>query len=297
MATTAIVLVLIASAIHASWNLMARNSRTEGAFFDRMLPFVAAVGFLPAAIGQAFTGSMTPTAWLCAAISGVFCGLYFLSLGKAYESADFTTVYPVARSLPVLLVAVGDAFRGAVPTAVGWLGMVLVVGGCLMAPLRSRRDVTLGRYWNRSSSLMVATALGTVGYTLFDKRATEVVQRGPVSAAIYDYYFTLFFLHRLLPAHPPAGHQGQASSLQGAALAAGSGRDAQLHRLFPRSMGLPDGGQSQLRHRLPPVQPDHGRAHGLCSLPSGALPHPPASCAGDHSRPAADHGLWLGIWH
>ena len=194
---------------------MARNSRTEGAFFDRMLPFVAAVGFLPAAIGQALTGSMTPTAWLCAAISGVFCGLYFLSLGKAYESADFTTVYPVARSLPVLLVAVGDAFRGAVPTAVGWLGMVLVVGGCLMAPLRSRRDVTLSRYWNHSSFLMVATALGTVGYTLFDKRATEVVQRGPVSAAIYDYYFTLssFIAYFLLARLP--GARGKRAACSG----------------------------------------------------------------------------------
>ena len=192
MTTTAITLVLISAFIHASWNIMARLSHAETRFIGRMLPFVAAVGFLPAVIGQALTGSLHGVVWAYVATSGLCCGFYFFSLGRAYESADFTTVYPVARSLPVLLVAAGDTLRGATPSPVGWLGMTLVVVGCVLAPLRSRRDLAVRLYWNRASLWMVLTALGTVGYSLLDKRAAEVVRAGPVSAAIFCYFFYLF---------------------------------------------------------------------------------------------------------
>ena len=192
LTATAITLVLISAFIHASWNIMARRSRAETRFIGRMLPFVAAVGFLPAVIGQALSGSLPGAVWAYVAASGLCCGFYFFALGRAYESADFTTVYPVARALPVLLVAAGDALRGSMPTLLGWLGMALVVIGCVMAPLYSRHDLAARLYWNRASLWMMLTALGTVGYSLLDKRAAELVPAGPTSAAVYCYFFYFF---------------------------------------------------------------------------------------------------------
>ena len=192
MTTTAITLVLISAFIHASWNIMARRSHAETRFIGRMLPFVAAAGFLPAMVGQAVTNSLRGVVWAYVAASGLCCGFYFFSLGRAYENADFTTVYPVARALPVLLVAAGDVLRGVPLTLVGWLGMTLVVVGCTIAPLRSSRDLAARLYWSRASLWMVLTALGTVGYSLLDKRAAEVVKAGPVSAVVYCYFFYLF---------------------------------------------------------------------------------------------------------
>jgi drug/metabolite transporter (DMT)-like permease len=185
-------MVLVSGFIHASWNILARRSGAETQFISRMLPILAGVGLVPALIGQYLTGSVRGWAWVYVLGSGLCCGFYFVSLGRAYESADFTTVYPVARALPVLLVAVGDSLRGIVPSGLGWLGMAMVVSGCIVAPLRTRRDLRLGQYFNRASLWMVLTALGTVGYSLLDKRGAELLIPGPVSAVIYSYFFYAF---------------------------------------------------------------------------------------------------------
>jgi uncharacterized membrane protein len=76
----------------------------------------------------------------------------------------------------------------------GWLGMMLVVLGCVFVPLRSFRDLSLRPYWNRASLWMLLTALGTVGYTLLDKMASEIVDPGPATAARYEYAFLLVAL-------------------------------------------------------------------------------------------------------
>jgi len=94
----------------------------------------------------------------------------------------------------VLLVAFGDVLSHRPPTPMGWLGMGLVAAGCLLAPLRSLRDFARRRYFNRASGWILLTALGTVGYTLFDKQAATVVTRGPATAARYGFYFFLFTL-------------------------------------------------------------------------------------------------------
>ncbi len=184
-------LVLSSTILHAGWNLLARRQRAEAQFFDRMLVAIAAIGLMPAAISEWQVRSLSPQAWAYAAGSGAFCALYYLFLAKGYASSDFTVVYPVARALPVLLVGLGDALRGRYPTALGWAGMALVVIGCFLVPLRSFRDFHLDRYLNRTSLWMLLTALGTVGYTLLDKAAAEVVLPGPATAARYGYVFYL----------------------------------------------------------------------------------------------------------
>jgi uncharacterized membrane protein len=127
--------------------------------------------------------------------SGISAGLYLFFLARAFESSDFTIVYPVARSLPVIFVAIGDVLRGRYLTPVGWIGILLVASGCILVPLRSYKDFSLQKYFNRASLWMVLAALGTVGYTLLDKTAAEVVQQGPATAARYGYmYFSISYI-------------------------------------------------------------------------------------------------------
>lgn len=184
-------LVLASTLMHAGWNLLARYERSETLFFRRMLAVVALVGLVPGILSEALSDPFSPLVWICVVGSGFFCGLYFFYLARAYETADFTTVYPVARALPVLLVALGDLLRGRHPTAFGWFGMALVISGCFLAPLSSFRGFNLRSYMNRTSLWMILTALGTVGYTLLDKTASEIIQPGPASAARYGYVFFL----------------------------------------------------------------------------------------------------------
>ncbi len=184
-------LVLFSTVMHASWNLLARRERCEGLFLSRMLVIISIAGFLPVLVSEIMVRSLTPLAWACVVGSGLCCGVYYYFLAKSYESSDFTVVYPVVRSLPVLLIAFGDVLRGKFLTGPGWVGMVIVAMGCFLAPLHSIREISLSKYLNRTTLWLVMAALGTVGYSLLDKAAAEVVKQGPATAARYAYVFFL----------------------------------------------------------------------------------------------------------
>ena len=187
-----ILLVLCSSLMHASWNLLARRKGSETVFFYRMVTVVVIAGLIPAITSELIAHSIPLNAWFCVIGAGSFCGFYFFCLAQSYESSDFTIVYPIARSLPVLLVGIGDILLGRSISSVGWLGMSLVVSGCFLVPLRSIREFQLHRYFNEANLWMLFTALGTVGYTLLDKTAAEIVVQGPATAARYGYFFFLF---------------------------------------------------------------------------------------------------------
>jgi drug/metabolite transporter (DMT)-like permease len=186
-----VALVLISCFMHAGWNLLARHESSETKFIGHMLRVTILVGMFPAFASELIARSLDANAWFCVIGSGICCGMYYFSLASAYSLADFTVVYPVARSMPILFVALGDIVRGRWVTPIGWLGMVLVVAGCFLAPLHSFRDFRMRRYVNRAVLWMLLTALGTVGYTLLDKVASETVKPGPATAARYGYFFTL----------------------------------------------------------------------------------------------------------
>jgi len=192
MSPLPIILILISTLGHAGWNLMVRVRRREAAFMRRMLIASVPIGLVVATICQFFPHAITGKAWLCVIGSGVFCAFYYHFLGLAYSSSDFTVVYPVARAVPVLLLGLVDLLRGHYPTMAGWVGMVMVVCGCAMAPLSSPGDLSVRHYVNRAVLWMLLTACATVGYTLLDKVALESIhafQKGPAGPAIYGFLF------------------------------------------------------------------------------------------------------------
>jgi drug/metabolite transporter (DMT)-like permease len=199
MSLPVIGIVFISTFMHAGWNLLARWNHAERRFYQKMLTITLVIGFIPAVWSEVVVRSMTPLAWACVAGSGIFAGLYLFFLARAYEIADFTVVYPVARSLPVIFVAFGDVARGRYLTAFGWLGILMVAAGCTLVPQQTFGDLRLRNYFNRASLWMLLTALSTVGYTLLDKVAAEVVQQGPATAARYCYfYFAISFVPYIL---------------------------------------------------------------------------------------------------
>jgi len=199
MTSTVIIIVLISTFMHAGWNLLARYNRSETAFYNKMLLITLGVGLIPAVWSEATTRSMTPLAWACVTGSGFSAAVYLFALAQAYESSDFTIVYPIARSLPVIFVAFGDVLRGRHLTSLGWVGILLVVSGCVLVPLRSLQEVSWRHYFNRATLWMLLAALGTVGYTMLDKIAAEVVRQGPATAARYGYfYFAISYFPYLL---------------------------------------------------------------------------------------------------
>lgn len=198
-----IFLVLTSTFLHAAWNLMAKNGKSEHNFFLRMQFGIIIIGLIPFALSEFFTRSFPINVWIYVAISGIFGGIYYLTLGNAYRASDFTIVYPVARSLPVLIMGLVDLLRGRTPTFFGWLGMFLVAFGCVLSPLYSIKEIHLKRYINKAILWIFLTAIGTVGYSTFDKLSSEIVKQGPITAARYCYLFFTFsgifyiILHKL----------------------------------------------------------------------------------------------------
>lgn len=189
-----IVIIIASTGMHAGWNLLARYTRSEGEFYRRMLTITLLVGFIPALISEILTGSMTPFAWVCVTGSGICAAIYLFGLAKAFEVSDFTIVYPIARALPVIFIGVIDVMRGRTLTPAGWMGIFLVVVGSALVPQNKFTDIRISNYLNRAVFWMLVAALGTVGYTILDKLAAEVVQSGADTAARYAYfYFAISF--------------------------------------------------------------------------------------------------------
>lgn len=191
MSTPLVALIILSAFMHAGWNLLARRQKSNGVvFMYRLLLAVAVIGFAPAVAAELRLGCMSHV-WLYVLCSGVFSATYSYCLVRGYETADFTVVYPVARALPVLMVAIADVVGGAHLTGLAWAALGVVAVGVTLAPLPSLGAFSRGHYFNRGTLWVAMAALGTVGYTVLDNRGQKLIPPGPQTALIYCYFYFL----------------------------------------------------------------------------------------------------------
>ncbi|MEI6056460.1 MAG: EamA family transporter [Lentisphaerota bacterium] len=179
MTTTAILLIIGSAIIHASWNLLCKKSNSSTSFFLiasipsclLLLPFVLTmfhlIRFIPSEV------------WWLLALTGCFQATYYIGLAKAYKHGDISVVYPVARTLPVLIVATAVYLFSGGTQALSHeslFGALLIIGGCFMLPMRHLRDFRLKNYINIACFFAVIAAIGTSGYSVIDDKATEVLR-------------------------------------------------------------------------------------------------------------------------
>ncbi len=150
------------------------------------------VGIVPVVAIQIVQEPVTGSVWGLLFITGMFQALYQTGLTFAYQTGDFTMVYPVARALPVLALALVDVLRGRAPTPLAWLGMVMVFLGCALMPHTSLRTLRWNAYRHRALFWVLVIAFSTVGYSTVDKVAAEQMSPGPLSAACY-YFWQMAF--------------------------------------------------------------------------------------------------------
>jgi drug/metabolite transporter (DMT)-like permease len=71
--------------------------------------------------------------------SGVVQTIYLYTLATAYDRAELSFVYPIARGSAPLIIALGSLVGlSALPGSVGWLALALICGGVLAMSLASR---------------------------------------------------------------------------------------------------------------------------------------------------------------
>jgi drug/metabolite transporter (DMT)-like permease len=194
----ALVLVLIAAILHATWNLCSK--RAGGG-----LPFVWLVGatictlYVPVlAIYCAWRPPQlgaTQLAWILG--SGVLKTAYSLFLQRSYRVGDFSLIYPLARGTgPLLALLAAIALLGERPSALALAGGLLIVAaifyltnsaGVLHAERRRRR---VALYHGVTSGLLIAS------YTLWDQQG---VHRLGIPPIIYDAGTSIIVLAFVTP--------------------------------------------------------------------------------------------------
>lgn len=184
MSFFSLVLVLTSAAMHAAWNLLVRDQRSINMFM--CITVVSLTLFLAPLIWLEWTQLPVWSAvtWQIL-VGGIFLSIYYFGMTHSYHSGDFTVAYPLARALPVLLVACVEAVTGDAPSPLGWLGILMIAIGSVLVPLQSLREISVARYWNRTTVWILVAVTGIAGYTIVDRNALLHLPNGLTYAIRY----------------------------------------------------------------------------------------------------------------
>jgi drug/metabolite transporter (DMT)-like permease len=184
MTPGALLLILTAAFIHASWNFLAKRASGHATFTWLFAVFsalfytpVAAVVvlFYGASIGWVEIGFMAGSAALHTG--------YFVLLNQGYRTGDLSLVYPLARGTgPLLSSLAAILFLGERPSFVGLLGALLIVGGVVVLTGNPEQLRRAGA--RHAAQYALVTGAFIAAYTLWDKQA---VGRFAISPILLDW--------------------------------------------------------------------------------------------------------------
>jgi drug/metabolite transporter (DMT)-like permease len=151
MPARALIAVLVAALLHASWNLVLKSS-TERLVAASAQVALGGIAVIPVVIALGF-----PTeAWPYLLGSAVVQTGYIYALAAAYDHADLSFVYPIARGSAPLLVALLSLFGlSQAVTGFGWLALALICGGVVALGLLAPDHRGIG--WSLLTGLLIAS--------------------------------------------------------------------------------------------------------------------------------------------
>lgn len=151
MPAAALLAVLVAALLHASWNLVVKSS-SERLVAATAQVVLAGLLFFPVLIWLGPPFEVTP--YLLA--SAVVQVGYLFALAASYDRADLSFVYPIARGSAPVLIALGALVGLSGPaTGIGWLALALICGGVVMLGLSAPSHHGLG--WALLTGFLIAT--------------------------------------------------------------------------------------------------------------------------------------------
>lgn len=168
MATTIIITTLVAAVLHATWNALAKGA------VDKHLSMAGVIiGHLPYAIvGLMFVPMPDPACWPYLMGSLVLHFGYQVFLLNSYRIGDLTQVYPVARGIAPLIVALVSVT--ILNVVLGWqevMAIVLIGTGLLSLGLVRGAGGTRNP---KAAVLAAATGCFIAGYSLVDGLGARV---------------------------------------------------------------------------------------------------------------------------
>lgn len=199
MTLASALLVVLASFIHASWNLLAKRAASAGPAFILAYSIIACIAYAPWVVWLLARGGLG-WRWIelgFVLLSGLIHLGYSLCLQHGYRVADLSVVYPVARGTGPMLSSIGAfLILGETPTGMGLLGLALVVAGILLIATQgklaafTRPGGQAGVRWGVTTGGLIAS------YTVVDAYAVKALGIAPV---VLDWFTNLLRVFLLLP--------------------------------------------------------------------------------------------------
>lgn len=186
-------LILLSTFTHAWWNFLAKQADQKDIFFG-LSKFAEVIIFaLPFLWIVARNGFAAPgyeeRVWLYVLVASLLIFAYYIFLAQAYQRADLSVAYPIARASGLFLPFLAYLILGETIDAVGATAVTLVVLGVLLIPLPSfhRADLRRLRGQLRQPGVLFAliTAFTVACYTLWDKTAVA-----HINPFVYYYSYT-----------------------------------------------------------------------------------------------------------
>ncbi len=165
-------MVLFSALLHPLWNaLIKRQDRQDGAFVG-LVAMILMLSFFHSMI-QGYDLLSASKVWPLIAISVVGQLLYGSSLIFTLRHGDLSTYYPIVRSSPLFIVAVGVLVLGEIYSWTLLAGIACVLVGAFV--LQYRRGSHL---LENPKTLMFAVLamVGTGIYSIVDSRAVQTIE-------------------------------------------------------------------------------------------------------------------------
>lgn len=206
MAFASLLLVILASFIHASWNLLAKRAAPAGPAFVFAYNLVACVAYAPWVIwllirGEGIVWTGMGVGFILA--SGLIHLAYSLCLQRGYQLADLSVVYPVARGTGPMLSTIGAVLiLGETLSGRGGLGVVLVIAG--IGLIATQGDLSVFRRPGGQAGIRWGTTTGGLiaCYTVVDAYAVKALGIAPVMLDWFSNLFRFFLLAPVILANP-----------------------------------------------------------------------------------------------
>ena len=187
MSVVALVLVIVAAALHAAWNVLLKTSGDPLRTAVRLQAIGTAV-LVPVAVVAWFLDGRPPLepAGLARALgSGVLEAVYFLCLSAAYARGDLSLVYPIARgTAPLLAIGIGVLVLGESLGLPASIGVGCLVAGILLVARPWRALQAAGRQHRGAIGFALATGASIAAYSAVDRVGVRLVAPWLYGAAL-----------------------------------------------------------------------------------------------------------------
>jgi len=177
-------LIVISAVMHAMWNSIGKRSATGVAYYVWAMATGALIFFPLLIVNWQKVLQLPQGFWGLLLVSGLFQCMYMSGLAKAYQSAELSLVYPLARALPVLIVPVFILFIYGESSLSNThiVAIIMIAVGAIVLPLNKWRNWDARGYLTPAVGWAVLAAVGTAGYSLTDSAALKIMRNSGWSA-------------------------------------------------------------------------------------------------------------------